>query len=492
MHLLVGAKRKEVLVMSKAIATAKESVTETVSRLVDISKLDTLYRDLYLARARELMMSVLPNSNYTYTKENLASLGWVERQLKVAIDGGDWKRSHELTERARSIEGIAATSAEKMKLGEAVYDRLADIPIDPFVSGFHVFVEGSSQKLREWRAQAIATLSVLEQADLGEKDFYARRRADFQALKITMETGEESTATKTTDAPADLHQQALTALERRDLSQLDQVIQKLMEKSTAQEVQQESAEVRLGEAAQLGDDLLYSFSEATLAAASRFGLAPVRTQSRRQFAYLMQYGWQPSMLRTEGKEFARDQLAKHMHPGDTTDIRDAIELYLLHPFINSGGTRYLVCLVVEDLLLEDFAEPEPGEKLPSALLAALGLESRWGLSRIEIENALLLHGPRILEEELKLDPEAFRLIAIPPDIYLHLGPERGWGQHEMWTHFDGYRVRESGKLRALAGGDKRFSGIQDMISIDCAYASEKIIARFAVVQRKRMRSWQQT
>jgi len=124
------------------------------------------------------------------------------------------------------------------------------------------------------------------------------------------------------------------------------------------------------------------------------------------------------------------------------------------------------------------------------LLAALGLESRWGLSRIDIENALLQHGPRLLEDELALDPEAFRLVAIPADIYTHLAAGHGWGQKEMWTHFDGYRVREDGKLHALAGGDQRFGGTHDVVSFNPAYTQEKVLARFAVVQRRRMMTWQ--
>jgi hypothetical protein len=170
---------------------------------------------------------------------------------------------------------------------------------------------------------------------------------------------------------------------------------------------------------------------------------------------------------------------------------EAIELYLFNPFINSGGTRYQVCMVAEDLLIEDFNEPKPKTELPrTELLTELGLKSRWGLTRIDIENALLMNGPRILRERLQLEPEAFRLVAIPPDVYTVLGADRGWGQQEMWTHFDGYWVREGGELQALAGGDKRFGGTHDVVSFSPDYTSDKVLARFAVVQRKRMKSWQ--
>jgi hypothetical protein len=264
-----------------------------------------------------------------------------------------------------------------------------------------------------------------------------------------------------------------------------------MEKPAEQEAKQESAEEQFAQTAELGNDLLYSFSEETLAGASRLGLAPVRTESRRHLGYLIPLGWQPSFLKDEVKLRSKEQVARLTYPSGTADqMKEALEFFLLNPFITSGGTRYMGCFVIEDLLIEDFPEPEPKQQMPrTGLLSALGLESRWGLTRIDIENALLQHGPRILEEELALDPEAFRLVAIPPDIYPHLAAGRGWGQKQMWTHFDGYRVREGGKLQALAGGDQRFAGAYDVVCFNPAYTQEKILARFAVVQRSRMKTW---
>jgi hypothetical protein len=56
----------------------------------------------------------------------------------------------------------------------------------------------------------------------------------------------------------------------------------------------------------------------------------------------------------------------------------------------------------------------------------------------------------------------------------------------LWTHFDGYMVMQNGKLCALAGGDVRFGGLYDLVGISREYDSDEILARFAVVQRRRM------
>ena len=132
---------------------------------------------------------------------------------------------------------------------------------------------------------------------------------------------------------------------------------------------------------------------------------------------------------------------------------------MIHPLVNSGGARYLPSLVAEDVLVEDFPDPVEGQTPPaSELVKSLGLPGRRGLPRIAIEQALLMHGARILENELGLDPHVFRLVCIPPDVYVRLGEAEGWGRQPFWTHFDGYLIRTVDgqvRLQALAGGDVR-------------------------------------
>ncbi len=477
--------------MSKTVTAQKDSATATIRKLVDVAKLDVLYRDLYFQRASALLDPLLSRSSYNYLKENLASLTFVERQLRAAVERGDWKRSQELTEHAVRTRGSATANAELMKLGEEVYEGVTEIVIDPFSPGFHVFTGGSTEKLLELRNEAVQILTALERADPDKKDFYARRRADFQALSIKGGIDQPAAEAKAVKGPAELQQEALSALESGDLSMLEKVVQKLMDKPAAVETSKQSAEVTPAEAVELGDDLNFKFSDATLAAAKELGLRPIRTKSRRHYAHLVSHGWQPSFRKTETRQWSQDQISRLTFPSETNDKgRDAIEFYLLNPFLTSAGTRYQVNLVEEDLLIEDFPEPDSKEDLPQTpLLAALGLDNRRGLSRTDIENALLQHGPAIVAK-LSLDPEVFRLIAVPADLYSQLGRELGWGQQEMWTHFDGYRLLEGGKVQALVGGDKRFGGASDVVGLATSYSKDSMIARFAVVQRKRMASWQ--
>ena len=477
--------------MSKAVQQSKENTLTTVARLVEIAALDTLFKDLYVQRARALLSTIFSRGSFDTFKENSAQVPWVEQQLRAGVERGEWQRVSELTERLRSLKANVAAGAQPAKLAEAVYDQAADVTIDVFATGLNVFVGADAETLKERRDEAMKILTALQRLDPDSSAFYARRIADFKRLSIKAgaPTGKDEKDERM-DA-SQLQSAALSALDGGDLSKLEQLIANVAKQGASKKAAPGAPQVELTTPAELGDDLIYKFTDETLAAAAELGLSPVRTEPRRQFAHLVPHGWQPSFRKQEVKQWSQDKLSRLTYPSSvTTDkAREAIDFYLLNPFINSGGTRYHACLVAEDVLLEDFPEPEAKEEVDSKLMDLLRLNSRWGLSRKDIETALVERGADVLNK-LKLDPEAFRLVAIPADLYTHLGPQRGWGQKEMWTHYDGYRVLEGGKLQALAGGDKRFGGTSDVVSFSPDYSSNKIFVRFAVVQRKRMADWQ--
>jgi hypothetical protein len=166
-------------------------------------------------------------------------------------------------------------------------------------------------------------------------------------------------------------------------------------------------------------------------------------------------------------------------------FREFVELFIRHSYVNSGGARYLPPAVPEAVLVEDF--PEAVEPLPvGPLLEALGLRHRQGLARVEVERALLDRGHMVLRERLGLDPVDFRIVCLPFDAYLSIGFRIGWGQQERWTHFDGYQVMDGAEVRALVGGDVRYGGLSDMVSINPRDERNRVMVRFAVVRRARM------
>jgi hypothetical protein len=207
--------------------------------------------------------------------------------------------------------------------------------------------------------------------------------------------------------------------------------------------------------------------------------------------FLQRYAWQPEVKAEEaakdGVVHLRERLKDADLPKETAEpLFEMLALLALHPYVTSAGTRYLSSGVGEFVLLETFPEEEKAPAEESPLLKALELPRRSALSRLEIEEALLRRGIKVVREQLGLDPQVFRLVLVPPDVYTRVGFQKGWGKQQRWTHVDGYQVVRGGRLRALVAGDVRYGGIFDLCSLGSDDERDRVVARFAVVRRERM------
>src|SRR5215212_4444790 len=248
--------------MSKARLQSKENTLTTVGRLVEMSKLDTLYKDLYLQRARTLLGPIISRGSYFTLKENRAQIPWVEQQLRSSIERGDWKRANDLTERLRQLRASLVSGSDAANLAESVYEHAADVRIDQFSSGLNVFLGVESDSLYANRGEALNILLALERIDPERKDFYARRISDFKQLTIVTSESVANAKDDQLDA-GQLQQAALNVLDSGDLSKLDQMIAGFAKNSDTKQDKQKTVDVKLTEAAELGDDFLYPFTEAT-------------------------------------------------------------------------------------------------------------------------------------------------------------------------------------------------------------------------------------
>ena len=459
-----------------------------VEDLVEVSRVDTVYGDLYRQRARELLAENLSEADYRVLKVMQTEAANLPNRLRAAMVQERWDEVKELSARLKALQRTLKEKSRLAELGEQLYAR-ADVSIDPFSPGLRelagVSAAGGLQAIRDREALRLARLA---EADPPQRDFYAARAAALRGLRLAPSdrTGEASRQSE-----AQLQQQAQEALEKGNFEELEALAENLMREAPVATGAGPSRRL-----VQNLSDLRYEFSPATVEKARRLGLAAVRVApgaaalkvTPELFADYSLYFWHPTFVEHPG--LLDGSPGSVPLPTDTPSaLKERIELFVLHPFINSGGARFLPTLVEEDLLVEDFDDPGPGSGAPrSELLAALGFEDRRGLSRVAVEKALDARGSRILGE-VGLDPLRFRLICIPPDLHLRLGLQRGWGQQPLWTHFDGYMLLPDRKLMALAGGDVRFGGIFDMVGIGRDYDSDRVFARFAVVQRRRMSAW---
>jgi hypothetical protein len=371
--------------------------------------------------------------------------------------------------------------------------------VDPFSPGFSALFESGGKNLAGLRDELLSTLTSLAQADPDWSDLYTQRRTYFTNLSLSPESKIQQVAG---DNASDLQQQMKQAAERGDLELVNRLageMRQALTQATSAQAAGGPPRVQTSRRSAASETLARPLPPTAIEQAKALGLAAIEIkpenlalrQALREF--LDWYAWHPafpvSELAKEGSIHLRPLLKEALkdvpEAAELTDpLVEAASQFSIHPYVNGGGSRYFPLVAdTEWVLVEDF--PEQEEYASSALLSALGLSGRRGLSRKEIETALRQHGGPVLQDRLGLDPREFRLVCIPFDIYLRVGRDRGWGQREQWTHFDGYQVMQGSRLRALVGGDVRYGGLLDLVSISPDDQREGVATRFAVVRRER-------
>lgn len=469
--------------MSKDANTIK-----TVGLLVEAAKLDTVYRDVHLRRARQLLSSTLDEPAYRAIGSTEKEIDDHMRRSRTAVLHRDWAQAAELSARIEDLRQRQAKMGKLASVGKEVYEAEA-VAFEPFSPGKHLGPRAQAGQA-ELRTQLLATLASLAKLDTGSSAFYEKRRSYFSGLEV------KSAAVSQKDLKADrskAEQLALEAAERGDIATLQRLASELRDwKESGAAAGSGTAPVMLSRY-ECPIDLSLPFPPKVVERARELGLVEVRSAPFAELAKVREAIYthvdqpipsNPDMEREgvlRARAMAENELPTEL---DTEEPRVLAGQFIQQIFLNSGGARYLPPLSAETVLFEDFAESESADA-PSKLLAALRLPQRSGRSRIEIESALMNFGSDILENDLGLDPVEFRLVCIPYDLYARLGHSRGFGKWPHWTHFDGYQVMDGNRLRALAGGDGRFGGLYDLVSISPSDAREGVYARFAVVRRAR-------
>ncbi|PYO04911.1 MAG: hypothetical protein DMD75_29880 [Candidatus Rokuibacteriota bacterium] len=463
-------------------------VISIVSALIEAGNVDTMYRDVYLERARTLLSPVVSIEAFHRMEQQQSALASLPLAVARALEKADWPQVKELSLRTDALKQEMSRDGKLFESAHAVY-AVTDVKLDPFCHSLQRFTRVAAKDLPALRTRVIEQLTTLEQSDDPWKDFYSGRRAVFQTrAPITSEPVSDGAARG--PSIEDTRAAAAQALKAGDMKRLGQLADLLASAAPRASQSAPGATATAISTSEPGTkDLVASWSSDTLTRAQQIGLAPRHLDARPELASLRQYAWNP--LSDDSHHVAVREVT--LPPGSPDGLRDRLEVLMIHPLANSGGARHLPSLVAEDVLVEDFPDPAEGEQPPaSPLLATLELPGRRGLTRVAIEQALLVHGARVLEKELDLDPRVFRLVCIPSDVHFRLGEAEGWGRKPFWTHFDGHLIRTvEGRIRlqALAGGDVRYGGLYDLLGVGRDDDSDRLVARFAVVHRERMVAW---
>jgi hypothetical protein len=466
------------------------NATNVVGLLIEVANTDTVYRDLYLRRARQLLSATLDESAYRATASIDKEIEDLMRRSRSAVLQRNWDQAAKLSAQAEGLRQRKVAMGNMAAIGKDVYD--ADtIAFDPFSPGKHLGPQ-SEAKQPGMRKQLLDTLASLVKLDPSFGASYEKRRGYFSSLELADTIGSQKSPQRDR---AQMERLAVEAAEKGDAATLQRLSQELRdwkESGTATAAASASPVMTRYECPV---DLAVQFAPDVISRARELGLAEAQIAPIAEIAAALEaiytHVWQPSPanpgMEREGVLRAQAQAEVNLPQQIVTeDLKALAGQFIQQIFINSGGARYLPPLSTERTLIEDFAEDEAAADAPSKLLEALGLPKRKALARADIEAALVRSGGEILEKRLGLDPLEFRLICIPYDLYIRFGRNRGFGKWSHWTHFDGYQVMSGNRLRALVGGDGRFGGLNDLVSISPSDARDSVYARFAVVRRARM------
>ena len=461
-----------------------------VGLLIEVANADTVYRDLYLRRARQLLSAVFDESAYRAVASTDKEIEDLMRRSRSAVLQRKWDQAAQLSAQAERLRQRKAAMGNMAAIGKEVYDT-DTVAFDPFSPGKHLGPQ-SEAKQPGAHKQLMDSLAALVKLDPSLGTSYEKRRSYFSNLELAGITASEKNPQRDR---AQMERLAVEAAEKGDAATLQRLSQELRDwKESGTTTASASASPGMSRY-ECPLDLAVSFAPDVINRARELGLSEAQTAPIADIAAAIEviyaHVWQPSPanpdMEREGVLRAQAQAEENL-PGQIVaeDIKVLAGQFIQQIFINSGGARYLPPLSAERTLIEDFAEDEAAADAPSKLLAALRLPKRKALTRVEIEAALVRSGGEILEKHLGLDPLEFRLVCIPYDLYIRFGRDRGFGKWSHWTHFDGYQVMGGNRLRALVGGDGRFGGLNDLVSISPSDARDSVYARFAVVRRARM------
>src|SRR5262245_17412594 len=473
------------------MAKAKDAnATKVVGLLVEVANADTVYRDLYLRRARQLLSVTLDESAYRAIGSSEKDIENLMRSSRSAVLQRDWDQAAKLSAQAEGLRQQKAAMGDMATLGKDVYD--ADtVAFDPFSPGKHLGVHSEANQ-PVVRKQLLDTLVSLGKLDPSLGASYEKRRSYFSGLELAGATASQKGSKRDR---AQMERLAVEAAEKGDTAALQQLAKELRDWKESGTATASTSAAAVMTRYECPVDLAAPFAPDVIKRAREMGLAEAQTAPIAEIGAALEavytHVWQPTPanpdMEREGVLRARAEAeVKLPEQNVTEDLKVLAGQFIQQIFINSGGARYLPPLSAEKTLIEDFAENEAAADAPSKLLAALGLPKRSALSRMAIETALARSGGEIVEKRLGLDPLEFRLVCIPYDLYIRFGRDHGFGKWPHWTHFDGYQVMGGNRLRALVGGDGRFGGLTDLVSISPSDARDGVYARFAVVRRARM------
>jgi hypothetical protein len=196
--------------------------SQAITLLIDAGKTDTVYRDVYLRRARELLSPTLDDSGYRAIGSMQKDADELVRRTRSAVLQHDWAQASELSAQADQKRKAIDAQAGTIALAKDVYE--ADmVAFDPFSPGKHLGPHAQAMQ-SGLRAQLIETLTSLGKVDATFGAFYEQRRGYFSGLELASSADSTKTHSR---SRLELEQLALEAAERGDITAIQSIAKEL-------------------------------------------------------------------------------------------------------------------------------------------------------------------------------------------------------------------------------------------------------------------------
>jgi Pyridine nucleotide-disulphide oxidoreductase len=137
--------------------TAASSLLTT---LIEVGGIDTVYRDVYLDRARTVLDPMLPPEDFHRLEQERAALAELPLTIARALNKADWSLVKQLSERAQTLKREIGDKGGLLEIARSVYD-VRDVRLDPFSPGLEPFTRIPRRELPTLRTRTLELLETL-------------------------------------------------------------------------------------------------------------------------------------------------------------------------------------------------------------------------------------------------------------------------------------------------------------------------------------------
>src|SRR5215470_7263223 len=133
------------------------TASSVMKALVETGDIDTVYRDVYLDRARTLLAPALSLQEFHRLEHECAALAELPLTIARALDRANWSLVKELSQRAETLKSELDDKGGVLQTARSVYD-VRDVRLDPFSPGLQPFTRIPQRELAALRTRVLGLL----------------------------------------------------------------------------------------------------------------------------------------------------------------------------------------------------------------------------------------------------------------------------------------------------------------------------------------------